>query len=703
MFVSDIDIHGSFYGIIIRSPIARGRLRAVGCPKLPSPYCIIRAEDIPGKNSLADMPVPVLAQDRVSYIGEPLAILAGPDPAKLEEYAGLCQPAIKEEDPVFRYEEKNNEGGPVILASRDITIGDPERVFGEAKTIIEGNYKTGAQEHAYGEPVGAAAIFSAGKEDGGGKSGQGAEMLIHTATQWPFHVRDSAAAVLKMPAASVKVEPSSIGVHLDGKLWYPSLAACHAALASFFTQKPVKLLLTREEDFCCSPKRAATEITIRSALGEKSQLLGTEIMVKADLGAAGVFAEETLDRVCLGALGFYKCGNIRVRGEAFSTNVPPAGPFAGFGLSQGFFAMERHASRIADTLKTDPAEWRKNNMSGRNKSLAIGVPIKDHVPLEELLDTAAAMSDYRRKWASYELLRRLRGDKNESLRGIGIAVAYQGSGFLYTGIDRNICTVELTLEKSGSLEIRTSMISAAPEYGDIWRNIAAEILSVDAAGVKIIPPDTASVPDSGPSCLSRNIAVIAGLVERAATAIRKQRFREALPITVRRSCRPAKEKNWEGKPFDQNAFSPLSWAAAVVETEVDARDYCPKVRGIWLGVDGGKILSEKGARRAITFSAVQALSWASRETVSYIDGRIPDSQIYSYDLMSPAEIPPVHIDFLWGDTALPKGIGELPFHCVPAAYAQALSQAMDYPFEEIPLGSGNLWEKRKAGRKEETP
>jgi CO/xanthine dehydrogenase Mo-binding subunit len=706
LFVEDISFPGMLFGLTLRSPIARGRLKAVEGPKLPGAYTLIRAENIPGKNQLEDFPVPILASDTLSYIGEPVALLFGPDEAKLADYAAQYKIITEEESPLF---SPYNVPGDSIHSRREILFGNTEDAFERGKTTITGTYRTGIQEHWYAEPLGAVAVYSGHKTPGGIRENE--KLLIHTATQWPFHVLRSIKGILAPAKADVVVEPSLIGISLDGKIWYPSLLACHAALGAWITKKTVKLLLTREEDFRYSPKRNSAEIHIRSALGEEGELLGTEIEVNTDLGAEAVFAGEILDRICLGSLGPYQYTNTKIKGQALKTNTPPQGPFAGFGLSQGFFAIERHVSQIADIQKQDPAEWRKNHLLGKNGSLAIGTPLKEASPLAELMDTAAAMGDYYRKWASYELLRSRRqetewAERDEPLRGIGIAVAYQGAGFLYSGADGGVSAVTLTLEKDGSLEIRTSIVSSTAEYVRVWQNIALDILAVDPKLLRVVSGTTEGVPDSGPASLSRNMLVITKLVERSCIAIRKLRFRDPLPITVNRSYRPGKRIPWgasSGQPFDQNALARLGWGAAVVEVEIDPVEYTPKIRGTWLGIDGGKILSEARARRSLKSAAIQALGWASREELSYLEGKIPDSFILNYALPVPSEMPPVYIDFLWNDTVAPKGIGELPFHCVPAAYIQAVSQAMDHPFEKIPLSSRDIWEAGKLKKKETGP
>jgi CO/xanthine dehydrogenase Mo-binding subunit len=704
LFIEDIEPAGVLYGITIRSPVARGRLAGLEYPKIPISYTLIQHTDIPGENRLDEFDLPVLAAETLSYIGEPVALLIGTDRIKVEKLAAQIKVITEEETPVPQPVPEK-----AVLARRNITIGETADAFNEAETIIEGTYNTGIQEHWYSEPTGAVAIWEHEKEN---------RLIVHTATQWPFHVLRSVAKVLKYPQDRITVAPSAVGIHLDGKIWYPSLLACHAALGALVTKKPVKILLSRSEDFRYSPKRNSTEIKIRSALGKRGQILATEITLSSALGAYGVFTDEILDRICLGALGAYKPGNVRIQGQAVFANVPPAGPFAGFGMAQGFFAMERHASIIADTLHQDPVEWRLDNALVKKRLLSIGAVISEAIPLEELMNTTAAMGDYHRKWASYEMLRTYRRqngktEQYESLRGIGIAAAYQGSGFIHPGNDKGIYGVELTLGKEGELEIRTSMVSSNDEYIYIWQKLAAEILSIEAEAVTVVTGNTAVEVDSrqkgyasqgidsGPATLSRNITTITHLVERACLAIRKQRFRDPLPITVRRTCRPAKKEGWAGLPIDENAFARLAWGAAVVEVEIDPIEFTPKIRGVWLGVDGGKILSESRARRSLKFSVIQALGWAAREKIGYEEGQIPDRQIEYYDIPHPQDVPPIYIDFIWNDTR-PKGIGELPFSCVPAAFIQAMSQAMDYPFRHIPLTARDIWdaEKLKTGKED---
>ncbi|MDR0456832.1 MAG: xanthine dehydrogenase family protein molybdopterin-binding subunit [Treponema sp.] len=685
------------YALTVRSSAPKGRLISVECPKLPGSYALIRAQDIPGNNSLEDTLLPVLAADELSYIGEPVALLLGPDKNTLEDYSRHCKVIVQEEEPVF---SPVGADDAMIAARRDIRIGDPDAAFAQAASVVRGSYRSGIQEHWYAEPTGAAAWPDETNSPG---------LIVRTATQWPFHVKRSVSRVLGLAAMKVQVEPTITGLHLDGKLWYPSLIACHAALGAWITQRPVRLILTRREDFSFSPKRCETEITIENALDEKGDITGITVNTTVNLGAYGVNANEILDHVNLGSLGVYKAKNVRLSSVAVKTNIPPQGPCAGFGLAQGIFAQERHVSRIADTLNQDPAQWRYDN-SVKEGILPPGTTTKDAPPVKLMVDTVVKTSDYRRKWASYELLRQNRkgreAERGESLRGIGIALGYQGNGLLYPGCDKGCYSMELILEKDGSLEIKTSV--AGSGCGGVWADSASRILGMDKNMVRI--NSGSGCPDSGPLTMSRSVTVLTKMLEQACNAISKKRFRNPLPISVRKTVRPQKNPAWDevfsGSPaglVDHSGFTRPGWASAIVEVEIDPIEYLPRIRGVWMGVDGGKILSPDLARKSLKTSAVQALGWAYREQISYVNGAIPAEHYENFDIPDPAEIPPVNIEFIAGATDESKGIGDLPFSCIPAAYVQAISQAMDYHFQSIPIKAMDVWEAFKIKRENKEP
>jgi CO/xanthine dehydrogenase Mo-binding subunit len=703
-FVTDMCLPHMLHALTIRSPVAKGRLTSIDCPKLPGAYILVTARDIPGKNSLDDSNHPILAADEVSYIGEPVALLIGPNKNVLEESIKTCKVITEDETPVFDAGEADSQ---MIAALRDFYAGKPEDAFQTAASVVQGEYTTGIQEHWYAEPSCALAWIEEPKaEEGGaqdkGKKRKGPGIAVSAAAQWPHQVKRSVAPVLGIPAASVKVTPAAAGFHLDGRLWYPSLVSCHAALGAWISGKPVQLVLTKGEDYYFSPKRCKTEIAISSALNEKGEITGMMINAAVNIGAYGVNAQEILDNVYLGCMGVYKTKNIRFSGQAIKTNIPPQCPFAGYGIAQGFFAIERHMSVLAENQKKDPAQWRVENLP-KTGTFPFGILSKEPVNGKLLIDTTVTKSDYLRKWASYELLRRRRREtqfsfsgswaqRGEGLRGIGIALGCQGNGLLYACNDRGSYGIELTLEKNGSLEIHTTLAYASADIGSLWKEIASRITGLAPEMVTInCGPDS---PDAGPSTSSRGITALTKLLEQACHSIVKQAAKKPLPLTVRKTSAPLKNPAWDeyfsfpanaSHSIDSSGFIRPGRAAAVVEVEIDPVEYIPRIRGVWLSVDGGKIFSQDKATRSLTRSAVQALGWAYREWIAYSNGAIPVKQFENFGIPELSQIPPIHIDFIADASGEPKGIGDLPFACIPAAYLQAVSQAMDFQFCRIPL------------------
>jgi len=329
-----------------------------------------------------------------------------------------------------------------------------------------------------------------------------------------------------------------------------------------------------------------------------------------------------------------------------------------------------------------------------------------------LMDNVINISDYRRKWAAYEVLKSIRKktpqavpeqsaqqktwmERTEGLRGIGIALGYQGNSLLNETMYP--CSVELTLNEKGALEIKTGMVSSDIDHGSVLAGLASGILGIDKKKVHL--SYNADSQDSGPSTTSRNIAILTRLVEQACKAIQKRKVKEPLPITVKKTVRPPKKQDLEDNlpkgVLNSNSLTQHGWASSVVEVEFDPIGYLPRIRGVWMCVDGGKILSVDNARKNLKISIVQALGWSYRERISYVDGAIPDDQFENFDIPGLAEIPPIEIDFINGNSEEPKGIGDLPFSCIPAAFAQAVSQAAGCHFRAIPLKAQEIF---SAGR-----
>jgi CO/xanthine dehydrogenase Mo-binding subunit len=676
--VGDFRTEGMLCVATVRSPVARGSVRSIVFPKLPAGYRSILPADIPGRNRIVSFgaEVPILAQDAVSYIGEPVALIAGPDPILLEELVANTKVFCEAEEPFVKWESFSSEQ---VAAKRVAVSGDPDLAFSIASSVHEATYTSGAIEHYYSEPQGAAAAYDYDK------------IAVWCATQWPYHVRDSVALALGCRAQEVSVRPTRLGIHLDGKLWYPSLLACQAAVASIACGRPAKILLTREEDFRYSPKRARSSVSVRSALGPSGELSALDLRIAVNVGAYGPLADEILSQAVLASSGAYACPNLRIEGYAVVTNTPPMGAFGGLGASHSLFAVEAQANRMALIAGEDPADWKSRNVLRKGSLLLTGEPMREEAPYEALLARVSAASDYRRKYAGYELVRKRRSGRSDGpLRGIGLSFAYQGAGPFLSGEASNSYTVEATLSKDLGVSILTSAAGGAGRVTEVWRRSAADVLGVGIEKVSVAPPDTDQVPDSGPSTLSRNVSVVNRLVERACEAIQKRRFREPLPLTARSIYRMPKPIKWEGGQVSGSPFDTAAWACAVVELELDAWTLEPRPLGVWLCVEGGTVVAPDRAASALRSGVADALGACMVERFDP-SSDADESAYFRYGLLPLQRLPPISIEFLEPPSRAPvKGIGELPFDTVPAAFLSALSQAADSPFSSLPVPAADI-------------
>jgi CO/xanthine dehydrogenase Mo-binding subunit len=173
---------------------------------------------------------------------------------------------------------------------------------------------------------------------------------------------------------------------------------------------------------------------------------------------------------------------------------------------------------------------------------------------------------------------------------------------------------------------------------------------------------------------------VSHLVSAACEGLRTKRFREALPITVRKSQRARSRRAAPESPLDNSA-----WGGAVVELELDHVDGYPMVRGIWLAAKAGRILSSDEARRTLEHDAVVALGLCMGETLDLSKGPAGVEDLRRYRLSRIKDAPPVYVEFIDDDTD-PKGIGELAYTLVPPAFANALTQALDASWNTLPTG-----------------
>ncbi|NBF41727.1 MAG: molybdopterin-dependent oxidoreductase [Spirochaetes bacterium] len=674
-FVTDMSLPDMLHCITVRARFPRGRVLGIRTPELPREIRLVTAADIPGSNrvTVGDTTLPLLADDYVSYHGEPVALLVGPE---LEDLAVLVEDIeldYEREEPVF---EPDADDIDHRAAHRELSRGDTSGELANAYQVVQGEYRTGPQEHMYSEPLAAVA----GWEDG--------LLAIYTATQWIHHVHRTCRTVLG-GGHRIAVRATALGEHLDGKLWHPSLVAARAALAAHVTGRSVRLSYSAPEDFLYSSKRAPMFASYSAGLDAEGNLQCLQIRLVFNLGAYPMFAREIVDRATHAATGDYRCAHVTVRTTALQSNLPPLNAHVGLATSQVLFALESHVARIAELAQVPPDAWKRANLLTRGDRSINGITLPRSVDAARLLEDVVGRSDFSRKHAAYELQKKRRTDfealENPS-RGIGLAFASQGSGFIGAGESEYASKVRVRLETDGSVHLRCPAMNTDRPLARYWRSMAAEILAVAPNHVTFDPIDSTVIPDTGPLFLSRHVAVITRTVESCCNAVAKKRFRTSLPIEATRSYRLPRSQRWNGETFRGRPFVEQAYGTAVVEVDVDPMTLAVRVRAIWMSIDGGHIIDRAAAEQSTERGIFQALGWAASEQIEYTEGTIRVGDYERYGPDARAQNPTLSIAFPQVDPKdPPRGIGELAFSCVPAAYAAAVSQATGNYLDRLPV------------------
>ena len=705
LYVDDIEREGMWHGATVRSSIPRGLIRSIAFDREVdwSEFTIVTAADIPGENCIqliiADQPC--LADGKVNHCEEAILLLAHPDKHKLREAIGKVHIEYEPLQPVFTIEESERKdvivwGMDNVLKSFLLEKGDVESAWGQAAHIVEGEYRTGAQEHLYIENQGIIAEYSA-------ESG----VTVWGSLQCPYYVFKSLRAVFDLPEDKVRVIQTETGGAFGGKEDFPSNVACHAALLAMKCGHPVKIVYDRIEDLAATTKRHPSRIRHRTALDREGKLLAMEVDLATDGGAYATLSSTVLSRATLHATGPYLCPNVRIRARSWATNAVPYGAFRGFGAPQAIFAVERHMDEIAAVLGMDPVELRRRNFLHQGDANATEQVMREPVILDQLLDRALKESDYHAKRAQFA-----RENPGSPVKhGMGVAAFYHGSGFTGSGevYLNSLAGIDVTPE--GKARVLVSNTEFGQGTNTILTQIASEALGIDYGDVMMAAPDTDSVPNSGPTVASRTSMVVGHIIERAGlqliAMLREhaglgarytneeffaacQRYRAAKGEVVS-LCRyeAPPDIHWDDQTYHGEAYGAYAWAVYVAQVAVDTVTYSAEVEGFWAVQEVGRVLHPVLAAGQIEGGIAQAVGFALYEKVVMQDGRMANNQMTNYIMPTAEDVPPIavffeQIPFRYGGYGA-KGIGELPHDGPAPAILNAVRDATGIGFSAIPL------------------
>lgn len=718
-YVDDLRFPGMLYGVTVRSPSPRGRIRGITfAPGIPwDGFTVVTAKDIPGENCVALIAhdQPYLADGKVNHPEEPILLLAHSDKDLLEEARRSVQVEIEPLPPVFSIQDSLDRreviwGDDNLFKSYLVEKGRVDDAWKQADFIVEGEYQTAAQEQLYIENNGVIAV--AGPQEG---------VTVWGSMQCPFYVQKALMALFGLPAERTRVIQAETGGGFGGKEEYPSVIAGHAALLAWKSGKPVKIIYDRAEDMVATTKRHPSRTRHRTAVTKEGKLLAMDIDFVIDGGAYTTLSPVVLSRGTIHAAGPYSCPNVRIRSRAVATNAPPHGAFRGFGAPQSVFALERHMDRVARAVGLTPEEFRRRNFIREGETTATRQVIREKVDMNQLLGRALDLSDYHRKTERYA--RENPGRRRK--KGIGFASFLHGAGFTGSGEEYLSSVVELEAAPDGMVRVLTANTEIGQGTNTIFSQIAAETLGLELDRIEIVRPDTRTVPNSGPTVASRTCMIVGKLVESAALALKQTLIGSGLlkdsytaaefaaacrvhidrfgPLKSRSQYQPPPGLHWDDARYQGDAYGAYAWAVYVADVAVDLVTYEVTVDDFVALQEVGRVIHPILAAGQIEGGVAQGIGYALYEQVVWENGRMSNGQMTNYIIPTAADVPPIRVFFeelpyAFGPSGA-KGIGELPMDGAAPAIVNAIENATGVAINRIPVTPEVLMEALEASEK----
>jgi len=719
-YVDDITLPGMWFGATVRSTIPRGRITSIAFdPAIPwHEFTIVSAADIPGENTIVHLTKdhPCLAVTHVNHVAEPILLLAHPDRAVLPAAVAAVHityeelPAIytiedseKKEHIIWGEGEHANTFKTYLMQKNRSPI--PDEVWQTADYIIEGEYRTGAQEQLYIENNGVIAEYNA--ETG---------VTVRGSMQCPFYLVHALELVFNLPAEKCRVIQTETGGAFGGKEDFPSVIGSHAALLAMKSGHPVKLCYDRAEDMAATTKRHPSRTRHRTAVSKDGKLLAGEIDFAIDGGAYATLSPVVLSRGTIHAPGPYHWPYMTVRAKALATNIPPHGAFRGFGAPQSIFALERHMDKIAKAIGLTPEELRRRNFLSTGDRTATGQLLSDPVDMQHMLTRALEESSYHAKRKQFEK----ENATSVIKKGIGFATFFHGAGFTGSGERRLASEVAIDIDlQTGTPQILVSSTEFGQGTNTILCQIAAQTLGLCYEDVSIAQPDTHLVPNSGPTVASRTAMIVGKLIERASIQILTKLRSDATlptphtPADFRKAAiRYGKEHGnlevrvryespegifWDDETYSGEAYPAYAWAVYVAEVAVDTTTYSATVTSFHALQEVGKVLHPILAAGQVEGGIAQGIGYALYEKCLWRNGHLTNNQMTNYIMPTSADLPPIHVTF--EEVPSPhgafgaKGIGELPMDGPAPAILNAIEHATGIAFNEIPLLPEDIFER----------
>lgn len=633
--------------------------------------------------------------ERVRFIGDQVALVVAESEAIALKAMDLIEVDYQDLPVVADPLDAMQTGVTLLHPERDSNVfchyrirkGDVDEAFSKADVIVEGEYRTPVQEHAYLQP-----------EAGLGYVDEAGRITVTIAGQWTHKDQEQIAHALGLPLEQVRVIYPAIGGAFGGRedmSLQIVLALAAWRLHQRGIHRPVKTIWSREESIIGHHKRHAYIIRTRWGASKAGKILAAEVEVIEDGGAYAYTSTKVLGNATLMCTGPYEIPNVKVDSYAVYTNNIPGGAFRGFGGPQGAFEAETQINRLAEALGMDPVELRMRNVLREGSLLSVGTPLPKGVSLPQVIEKCAQESGWQSTSQGW-----LKSGEDERLseklpahikRGKGFAAAFKNVGFSFGAPENCWATAELY----GGAEVERVIIRhAAAEVGQGAHTAIAQ-MAADAAGlplerVHLIVSDTAETKDSGSVSASRMTFMAGNSVKGAVKAALEKWNLEERPAVATYQYWPPKTTPYDPQTGKSDPNFSYGYVAQAAWIEVDTETGHLRILDLVSTNDVGRAINPQQVQGQIEGAVVQAAGYTILENFVQQGGYVQTQHLSTYLIPTILDIPE-HIESVileypdpigpWGA----RGMAEMPFLPVAPAVVAALHDATGVWFYEFPL------------------
>jgi len=741
-YVDDIDFGPNMlYAEVVESSYAHALIKDIDtsdAAKVAGVVKIVTGKDFPYKFGLYMKDRYVFAQDRVRFVGEQVAAVIAKDPNTAKRAAKLIKVTYEGLTPILDPIEaikKDTElihpdlgdyvyvpwffpkAGTNIAHWRKTRKGDIVKGFQEADVILENTYKVPRYAHCAIEPH-----VIVGLNDHSGR------LTLWSASQSPYtqrHVFAETFAPLGFSHKDIRVITPYVGGGFGGKAGV-SMEIIGAALATTVKGRPVKVRWTREQEFYNTYQRQGVVAKIKLGVKKNGTITAIEHTLHWDAGAYVEYGANVVNAVGLSATGPYRIPNVKIDSLCVYTNLPPGGPYRGFGYSEFHFGLESHITRIAKKIGMDPVAFRKKNAILEGDTLAYGAKMNPNGLIESIDRVAKEI-----EWGKKEKSR----DPNK-LVGKGISLLWKAPAMPPNASSAAF----IKFNEDASINIMVSGMEIGQGYLTVMAQIAAEILSVPTEKIRVETPDTDRNPYEWQTVASHITWSCGNAVQKAAINLREKIFNVVNRVLClemdtlylddeKVKCHTktdfelplkdfvisgiqAEDGTFKGGPIlGSGMFMPeftsalsdpetsqggylnvhYTVGAGAVILEIDKQTGKMKVRKAVLAVDAGKAINPDLVNDQITGGMVQGLGTVLYEDMRFDEkGKLLNPNFTDYKIPTaldiPDEIVPIIVEVPQPDGPFgARGIGEHTM--IPAApmIANAVEDALGVRIKSMPI------------------